>query len=337
MVQPSNRIEIPLRALEPKPLFPDFASAQAVRREALDWIVSGQPVYEWPGHTHTCPTLAETQDIEFIADFTLSKKAPCPCCTPYHGKFKHGFIAWFPQTQLIRIMGTDCFKRMNPEGYRAALDRQSVRKGQEAVLDVLTKNLPRLETAKRRLQDILPLAEHLDDLQKTLGVDLNNKRRVDLWGAVRNEGQLQVTTRESVEHSKAMLTTYASIEGYRLIDPRREKIANRVRSALAEFDKVSLPANIDAASFAERTVAYRTLQKGKRAAESAIKDIEDCRKFVSPATVATIRTWGARPDAVMPVYMRLDERRLFVGWSEDSARPIILSPVLDRATPVLEL
>lgn len=333
----STRIEIPTKALEPKPLFPDLASAQAVRREALDWIISGQPVYEWPGHTHTCPTLAETHDIEFVADFTLANKAPCPCCTPYHGKFKHGFIAWFPQTQLIRIMGTDCFKRMNPEGYRAALDRQNVRKGQEAVLDVLANNLPRLDAAKRRLRDILPLAEHLDELQKTLGVDLNNKRRVDLWGAVRNEGQLQISIRESVEHDKSMLGTYGRVDGYRLIDPKREKIASRIRNAFSEFEKISLPANIKDANFAERSLAYKALQKGRRFAESALKDLDDCRKFLSPTTVATIRAWGARPDATAPVYMKLEGRQLLVGWSEDSARPVALSPHLDKATPVLEL
>lgn len=333
----NNRIEIPPEAFEPKPHFPDFASAQAVSREALDWIKSGLPVYEWPGHTHTCPTLAETADIEFIADFTLAKKAPCPCCTPYHGKFKHGFLAWFPQTHLIRIMGTDCFKRMNPEGYRAALDRQHVRKGQEAVLDVLSRNMPRLADAKRKLQDILPLAEHLDGLQKALGVDLNNKRRIDLWGAVRNEGQLQIKIRESVEHDKAMLGTYARIDGYRLLDPRREKIALRIKNALAEFDKISLPVIIKDANFAERAIAYKTLQKAKRLAESALKDLDECRRFLSPATVSTIRTWGARADATAPVYMKLEGRQLLVGWSEASARPVSLSPDFDKATPILDL
>ncbi len=333
----STRIEIPTKALEPKPLFPDLASAQAVRREALDWIVSGQPVYEWPGHTHTCPTLAETHDIEFVADFTLANKAPCPCCTPYHGKFLRGFIAWFPQTQLIRIMGTHCFKRMNPEGYEAARGRQDERRKQQAMVEVLARNLPRLETAKRRLRDILPLAEHLDELQKTLGIDLNNKRRIDLWSAVRNEGQLQISIRESVEKNTAMLGTHARVDGYRLIDPKREKIATRVRAALAEFDQIAIPENIEAATFAERTVAHRQLLKGKRLAESALKDLDDCRKFVSPATVATIRTWGVRPDATAPVYMKLEGRQLLVGWSEDSARPVALSPHLDKATPVLEL
>ncbi|MFX8542913.1 hypothetical protein ABTM06_19450, partial [Acinetobacter baumannii] len=69
----------------------------------------------------------------------------------------------------------------------------------------------------------------------------------------------------------------------------------------------------------------------------ALKDLDDCRRFLSPATVSTIRTWGARVDATAPVYMKLEGRQLLVGWSEASARPVSLSPDFDKATPILDL
>jgi hypothetical protein len=58
-------VEIPERAQEPKPLFPDLPGFPLVR-EVREWV-SKNPTYMWRGHTHTMPS--KTDMVEFVGMF----------------------------------------------------------------------------------------------------------------------------------------------------------------------------------------------------------------------------------------------------------------------------
>ena len=133
------------------------------------------------------------------------------------------------ETQCIRLMGRYCFRRLNPEGYELAFRRFEERQGRASTIAYLTANLHKKADAKRSAELALGLAEHLDDLQDQLGERVRQKLGIDLWQAVRDGGQLKLVTETA---RGAFNTTYATVSGYRLIDPARKKLAPALRTAI---------------------------------------------------------------------------------------------------------
>lgn len=325
-----DRIDIPDSARRPKPDFPTLPDRTIVE-EIRQWIRDGNPTYMWRGHTHTLPPLGAA--VEYAGDIQLQKgeEAPCPCCTPEHPKFNVGLIAWFPETQLVRIMGQHCFRRINPEGHAAAFRDLQERIRRQGAIKYLLNNLPKRSEARSALQRALPIAGHLDDLQDILGAKLVRTVGIDLWQQVR-EGSLNIVSGPS---GRQFSTRYATIAGFRLIDPGRQKICPRIENAAKKLDNIEIPNDIQTADDPERDKAARQFSRAMKLAQTAFIDIDDCRQFLTPLNIATIRTWGSRLDATEQIYMRRDGLTLWIGKTEDDPRPIILDGSLDVPTPRL--
>jgi hypothetical protein len=88
-------------------------------------------------------------------------------------------------------MGEHCFKSLNPEGYERARQRMDERQGRRATVAYLTANLHKKDDARRAIGAVMPLAEHLDDLQMILGERLRIKLGIDLWQHLRDGGNPQ--------------------------------------------------------------------------------------------------------------------------------------------------
>jgi hypothetical protein len=285
----------------------------------------------WRGHTHTMP--GKTEPVEFVGMFEMPPgvEAPCPCCTPNHTKFRLGVVGWFPATGFIRLMGTHCFKRLNPEGYKLAVRRLEERQGRASTVAYLLANLYKKADAKQSAWLALPFAEHLDDLQDQLGERVRQKLGIDLWQAVRDGGQLKLAAGTG---RSAVNTNYATVSGYRLVDPARKKLAPSLRTAIKAFD--SIPHfDIPSASDAERSAAARLFSKGLNLLREVLEDIDDLRRFVSVQSTATIRNWSLQDNAPARIYMRREGQSIFIGEAEDQAREIRLKPVVDAAIPSL--
>ena len=139
----------------------------------------------------------------------------------------------------------------------------------------------------------LGLAEHLDDLRDQLGERVRQKLGIDLWQAVRDGGQLKLVTETA---RGTFNTTYATVSGYRLIDPSRKKLAPTLRTAIKALDSIPY-FDIASASDAERAKAARLFGKGLDLLREAFEDIEELRRFVSLQTTATIRNWSLQENA----------------------------------------
>jgi hypothetical protein len=322
-------VEIPESAQEPKPLFPDLPGFPLVR-EVREWV-SKNPTYKWRGHTHTMPN--KTDLVEFVGMFEMpmGTEAPCPCCTPNHTKFRLGVIGWFPETQLVRLMGRYCFRRLNPEGYELAVRRLEERQGRASTIAYLTANLHKKADAKRSAELVLGLADHLDDLQDQLGERVRQKLGIDLWQAVRDGGQLKLVTETA---RGAFNTTYATVSGYRLIDPARKKLAPALRTAIKVLDSIPY-FDITSSSDAERAKAARLFGKGLGLLREAFEDIDELRRFVSLQATATIRNWSLQENAPARIYIRREGQSIFIGRAADEAREIRLKPIIDAPVPSL--
>lgn len=313
----------------PKPIFPELPYFSLVR-EVREWVLKNQ-TFDWRRHTHTEP--AKTEPVEFVGMFEmpLGVEAPCPCCTPNHTKFRQGVIGWFPETQCIRLMGRHCFRRLNPEGYNTAIRRLEERQGRAATIGFLTANLHKKAEAKHAAEEAMALAQHLDDLQEQLGEKVRNVLGVDLWQAVRDGGQLKL---ETETQQGAFNTVYATVSGYRLIDPARKKLVPALHAAIKAFDAIGY-FDVKAATDAERTNAARLFSRGLGIIRETFEDIMEFRQFLSVQTTATIRNWAQQENAPARLYIRREGLSILVGRSVEKAREIRLKPVVDVPVPLL--
>lgn len=322
-------VEVPEEARRPKrdfPELPDFAIA----REVQQWVAAGNPTFTWRGHTHGPP--AKDEDVEFIGLFTMPKgiEMPCPCCTPNHTKFGKGVVGWFPATRVIRLMGEHCFRRLNPEAYAIAIERMAERQGRQSTITYLTANLRKKDEARRVAEIALPLAEHLDSLQMILGERLRRVVGIDLWQFVRNGGTLGLSTDTA---QGPIITPYASVAGYRLVDPARKKLVPTLEGSIKAFDAIGLPQEVIHSDDTRREAASRHFSRGLRLLQETLYDLRDLREFVSIGTTATLRNWSNQPNALGTVYMRRDGLKLHIGRSEEEAHTIALRDVIDKPIP----
>jgi hypothetical protein len=324
-----DRFVIPPAALVPKPLFPDLPAWRIVE-DVRAWVRDGNPTFTWHGHTHTMPD--EGEAVEYIGDFKLPKgvEAPCPCCTPETPKFNMGLVAWFPMTKLVRLMGRHCFRRLNPEGHETAYRNLRDRQKSRATLDYLLNNLPKRTQAQAAIERALPIAQHLDDLQDILGHKLQSVLRINLWQSLRDGLKIASGTAD-----KRFLTDYARVDGLRLIDPARKKIRASLETAARGLADLEIPTDLASASEAERAALARRFRRALVIARDALHEIDECSRFLSVQNTATIRMWGALPEATARLYIRRDGRTLMIGETEEEARSVTLDAVIDSPTPQL--
>jgi hypothetical protein len=327
-------IDVPPEAFEPKPLFPTMETAAAVVDEVRQWI-KDQPTWAWRGHTHAKPDTDEAEEIRYVADFKLPAgiECPCPCCTPRHAKFGQGFIAWFPRTRCIRLMGQHCFKRLNPDSHAAAQDEYKARMKHNGLVAFLANNLGNREAFRRAIEAATPLAVHLDELQDILGDKLHRTWKVRLWDHVQT-GALGLPTFDSDGKPDNGFRVYATIAGSSLIDPARKRFAPRLKTALDLLD-FKIPEDIASASTEELGKCVAPFSRSEKICRETFAAMEAARQFVSLLTTATIREWAKQLGS--PV--RLDIRRvgdeLFVGTSEDNRSRVPLRPCINREPPQL--
>jgi hypothetical protein len=208
---------------------------------------------------------------------------------------------------------------------------------------VLSQNIPLVQATIKQLEGLLDQAAHLDELQVALCKRLDERRKIDLWRLLRDGGQLKLVESytEVVNgriQQRETFTTYSHALGYRLIDPKRKKIAPRLRAAIDHLRAIPASAGFDSLEWNEKAKAHGSLILGKKLAASAIEDMKDCRRFVGVQTVNTIKAWGKLPNAATRIHMRLEGLNLYIGYTEqDATYPIKLSQELDKNIPVLEI
>jgi hypothetical protein len=327
----TERLEIPAHCFDSKPLFAD-APGRDVVDEVRVWVKTN-PVYLWRGHTHSKPDAVEAGQIRYINDFVLPKgvESPCPCCTPYHAKFGKGYIAWFPLTGNLRLMGQDCFRTLNPEGHDFAVSELEERIKQESEQQFLLSNLGKIPAIISGIRAAEPIAEYLDDLRDILGARLQMRTGINLWSLVRS-GSLNLVV-ETAEGATA--SYYATVAGVGLLDPARRRYARALAMAKAAIGAINLPFDPLRASDADRSVAAKLMTRGTKYAHDTLSAMAQGRLFVSVLNTATLRNWAAQENAPARLYIRRDGLQLQVGVNEKEVQCIPLNPVIEQSIPRL--
>jgi hypothetical protein len=327
----AERIDIPAHCFDPKPLFPDPPGRDIVD-EVRAWVKKS-PAYLWRGHTHSRPDAEEAGQIRYINDFVLPKgvESPCPCCTPNHAKFGKGYIAWFPLTANVRLMGQDCFRTLNPEGHDFAVSELDARIKRENEQQFLLANLGKIPATMACVRAAEPIAEYLDDLRDILGPRLQARTGINLWSLVRN-GSLDLI----VDTDRGAVSSYyAAVAGVGLLDPARRKYAKALLTAKQAIGAIDLPFDPMRRSDADRSIAAKLMARGTKLVHETFSAMAQARLFVSILNTATLRNWAAHDNAPARLYIRRDGLQLLVGPNEKEVQIIPLSPVIDHSIPRL--
>jgi hypothetical protein len=240
----SERLDIPESARVVKPWFPTRESAMAELPKIRKHLEDGGETFTYPGHTHTKPQ--KGAEPQYIGEFEMSgrrprsiREAPCPCCWDRFRKFLSGMIAWFPEDQVIRLIGPDCFATLNPDGHRRA--KRRYQDEQEAAKDRshLLSQLPKLAKAINTILQAAEVGAAVDAFHHDLHVDFG-KIGLHLWTHVQDEGSLKVwgKVRSVIEKGARAgemrdyedLVPYRSLQGYRMLAKDRPMFEGPLRA-----------------------------------------------------------------------------------------------------------
>jgi hypothetical protein len=328
----AERLDIPAECFEPKPIF-DKAPTREIVDEVRAWVKKN-PTYMWRGHTHSRPDKEEAGQIQYVNDFVLPKgvESPCPCCTQYHAKFGKGYIAWFPLTRNVRLMGQDCFRTLNPEGHDFAVNELDARIKREAEQEYLLANVHKIPGIINTIRAAKPIAACLDDLREILGPKLIRMMEINLWSHVRT-GSLDLIIETA---DGPAFTPYATVTGTGLLNPNRRSYVVALDSAeLLITGNIDLPFDPIKASDIDRQRTAKVLARATRAIRETLAAMADARLFVSVTNTATLRNWAEQENAPAQFYIRREDRVLHIGKSEKSAHALQLNPLIDRSVPRL--
>jgi hypothetical protein len=328
-----NRIEIPPEALEPKPWYLTRPGKEIVA-EIVDFIKRIGKPYLWRGHTHTKPPPGSKP--VYLDEFELPKKfraperrAPCPCCSPWHPKFCDGKIAWFPAEAVIRIIGPDCFRALDAEGHQEALDNLRAEQRRERDTRFLLSHLPNLWRVVAVGETAVRVADALDEFHRELHGKLK-LARLNLWKDVQRDGELRISIKtrevrrdrkleEYFVNTESEVVAYR-LDGYEVLNPnlriRTAAIWSAVQKLKGYADLAKRAGAIEQMDDAARSEAAAEIGHGITAVRNAVDNLTRLQKFATPLAVNSLKNWGAHEGCATPYNYELTGSRFNFGASE---------------------
>lgn len=336
----TDDIDIPASALEVKAWFPDRPKPEVVR-EIKDFIKATGTPYLWHGHTHTKPPKGAS--IIYLGEFDLPEShrkvrerwSPCPCCVPRNPKFcREGKIGYFPDERVIRILGPDCFRTLNPEGHDRAYDDMRAEEKREADINFLLSKMDGIPSLISAIEHALPVAAAVDSLGATLRAEIDSVLRTRFWEQIR-EGQLRMTVVRNVPFRRAdgsegsrpeeSFENYGGqLRGIALFNPRTTAVAPRLKRLIAPLEDMKIDGPytelIKAWRDDIRNKTAKTLSSSITTARESFDAIDDMRAFFSGMNLANIKGWNNQPNCPIRIFMDYDGSSVSIGRAEHDRR-----------------
>lgn len=349
-----DKIEIPDSARAVKPWFPTKPSKEIIAEIHEHIKRTGKP-HLWRGHTHTKPPPGSKP--VYLDEFDLPEKlrkaarwAPCPCCAPESPKFGSGKIAWFPSEGVIRLLGPECFKKLDAEGHQEAVDNLKAERRREADTKVLLARLP-------QLAGLLPIGERANRVATALSefhLTLHDKlklAKLSLWDHVAQEGELRVYMKTSRLVTRRNGETYVDevdaetaisrLDGYEVLNPELTIGAGTLRAALKTLagyiDLARDVSIVDRMSDEARHQVAGEITQAITAIKAAVENLARWQKFATPLAINSPRRWGAHPGCAVPYNYQISAGRLSFGQSEYQSFSVPIPDDLTLAIGAVEI
>ncbi|MBB2749796.1 UNVERIFIED_ORG: hypothetical protein GGI57_000462 [Rhizobium aethiopicum] len=301
-----------------------------------------------PNHTHTKPP-KDSRPV-YLGEFDLPRGylTPCPCCSPNNLKFGAGKIAWFPDEQVLRLIGPQCFRTLNVELHEAALLQWEKEKKETEARDYLLHRRDLVQTWLAAADEMVAMSREADRFFPALKNLFENRAGVPLYSAIR-EGFLHVWIEESElrfndkgePYTKVVtkLVIHGVVTGAESFKPNRKQLQvliSQARAALAQ-----------AGAFSEEYVTNASLDEKNRIAKmmrTSLQTIKQCRAvletdcfFLRTENLQNIRGWASRPNAQLQFELGFGDGRITVTKNGDSHSIIVPEALRVRVPPTFEI
>jgi hypothetical protein len=329
-----ERIIIPDASRVTKDWFPTRESADAAIPLIRTHLQATGETYTWAGHTHTRPP--EGAVPVYIGSFELPDRyvklkrlAPCPCCWDEAPKFGHGKIAWFEDERVIRLIGPQCFRSLNPEAHEHAQSTYEIEQEQKSNTDFLLKNLPQLAQVVK----IIDRAHTVACALETFHAELHHKLpavQLKLWQHVRRNGELSVNLQEKefrrgedgemYSHDIEVQRVQWRLSGYEMLGSPLEPLSSPLENALNKIEPYNTgqdaQAAVEAMDHPQRQQVAAILSRCVKNAKDKIARIEVLRGFTKRVEINTLRNWGTHEGCPLTLYCSHDGESIAFGRRE---------------------
>jgi hypothetical protein len=339
---------------QPKPWFFEEPSGTIVK-EIRDHVAEIGESHTWRGHTHTRPP--PDGRLKYVARFELPDKfvkakqfLVCPVCRPNSRNFgkREGMIAWFPDEGVIRLIGPDCYAKLNSTGHAEAVAELEQRERRERDVAFLLSHRDHHGAALNTLKAGQKVAEALDEFGARLRRTLTETMNIDPWPHVRT-GELQIIEefddiRANPRNPSDVRTVkserpvrYGELAGYKLLNPRSRKSAPRFEVPIATLEHLlAIPnwtTHIEQLSDEVRHSLVKQLGVALESARTLSEEVIQLRRFLSTENLGTLRRWSTMPGCRRPLWGRRENATLVIGSSEHRTMRIPIPAALDLDIP----
>jgi len=298
----------------------------------------------WWGHTHTTPQ--KGCRVTFLAKYSLPKShhapdrwAPCPCCWLKRPKyFRTGLIAWFPDEGVIRCVGDQCYKKMDPEGYELAIKKLNSEIEAEKRADFLLTRIPRIPEYIRALHANLPAVEAIDSMLNQVRYALGVRFDIDLWPEVQTGVLRYVVERtemrrgrdgEQYPHTFSDFENYGAIAGRIALRSGSSRMAKRLKDRMDNLELINFGPDpmtrIASMTEADKERAVKILTYGHNKARDICAEAEECRRFFRHDTIATINGWSQKSGSTR-VHFALDDEGFHIARDAEEHHTLVRWP-----------
>ena len=314
----THQVEVPAENLRNIDKFSNEPSV-AVISEIKQHIKDTANPCSWWGHSHTPPPanafVVYLDDFDVPASKGVRAVAPCPCCSPFHAKYKNGGkIAWFPHEKVIRLIGPICFAAINAEGHEDAMRDLRRRKKIRNELDIIANYMPRLETMVKALESSVPIAVDLDTLMFALNKAFEDHFKIRIRPHV-VDGVLKISKTVDVPFLKPdgdigsrkeeFFETVARIQGYAMIDRTGKATAQKLEKMLAGLkviaDRLKSIASVSDLSDDERQRFAIKLPECRDHLVQILDELSRRQLFLTTDDLQKLDQWGRQNGAPISI------------------------------------
>jgi hypothetical protein len=250
-------------------------------------------------------------------------------------------IAWFWEEGVIRLIGPDCFRKLNKEGHSEVLDELRIRQQREKDTTYLLGARERHQVALASLRSARDVAGALDAFGESLRKTIYERLAMPVWPHVRT-GVLEVTERRRETRVNPRNPTeshfvdvdapirYGVLAGYEMLSPSLARLLPRFAKPIGTLEEMS--AIDDWGSYVanlsdhDRHRVVGRLNQAIKAARSLRDRVIELRAFLSVVNISTLRTWGARSDSPVSIYARREADVLWIGRYEHARMKVLVPP-----------
>ena len=343
----ANQVNIAIFSREP---------GQDVISEIRTHVRATSKPHTWRGHSHTRPPngafVVYIEEFDVPAPDSVERVAPCPCCNPFHPQYKNkGKIAWFPDEEVIRLIGPQCYAKINNTGeggHADALVALRKRQKRQREIDTIRFHETGLASMIETLEEMIDVAEDLDAFKTDLGSAFDTCQ-IGLWREVK-DGVLSISETRKVsfvkrdgemgERTEVTKIPFARLEGAAMIERSGRLQADRLCNYLAtltpineRLQKVGSPDLLDDR---DRERFADILPRARTEISDSLKILSDRQRFLIGDAIEVLHNWGQHDRA--PFRFTIKRTRFSVaitakprGWFGDRSVDVPIGHMSEKS------